>query len=98
MMKNRGTDLTARAALYYNPIPLHGEGFFFVCVDISTGLTLSQSIFCCFLGNATIVGGKIHGVRRSTDSKSRERERDGETITEAERDFLSLSRESDWCS
>lgn len=50
----------SHAALYYNPIPLDGEGFFCVYVDISTGLTLSQSIFCCSLGNAayaSVVGG-----------------------------------------
>lgn len=90
----------SHAALYYNPIPLDGEGFFCcVCVyvDISTGLTLSQSIFCCSLGNAayaSVVGG-LEGDRGES-SVSKSRERDGETI--AGRDFPSLSRDSDWCS
>lgn len=58
--EKQGTGLTARAALYYNPIPLDGEGGISLSVDISTGLTLSQSIFSCFQGNAayaTIRGG-----------------------------------------
>lgn len=51
--EKQGPGLTARTALYYNPIPLDEDGGFFLCVDISTGLTLSQSIFCCFQGNAS---------------------------------------------
>lgn len=79
-MKN-SAGLKACAALYYNPIPLDEEGFFVcVCVDISTGLTLSQSIFFCFLGNAayaTITGGDrwAEGESRLQIQRERERER-----------------------
>lgn len=98
-MKNR--EQVLRLVQHFIIIPFLGMGRGFFCVHITTGLTLSQSIFCCFLGNiayVTIVGGveKDRWVRGSMDVKSRERDR--ETITETERDFPSLSREFDWCS
>lgn len=67
-MKNRAA-LKSHAALYDNPIPFGVSLCMCVCVgglvggggvDTGVGLTLSQSIFCCFLGNAalaTITGG-----------------------------------------